>query len=131
MRTCRIALAGVSPLADAILRRAVADTPWLRLVQPWTSLPALGPGPPALQRDVLVVEVAHEPLPRALELLVRGAPALRLLVFSEEARLATLVAREGARIVLHHPSAQDICRLLAPDGAPAVHAGSMPHPDPR
>jgi hypothetical protein len=115
----RVAFAGLSPLCEGIFRSALARRQEIEFVSPWAQLPSLASESEsdAAAREVLVIELEGDRLPRSLHVLLGAAPSLCIVGLSADARTASIFSLRETRTVFFDCSADQLCRVLG-EGAP-------------
>jgi len=84
----------------------------IEFVSPWARLPSLesDPGPDA--REVLVIELEGDRLPRSLHALLGSAPGLCIVGLSADARSAHMFSLRETRAVFIDCSADQLCKVF-------------------
>ena len=113
MGSVRVAFAGLSPLCEGIFRSALARRQEIEFVSPWSQLPSLASDSDAAAREVLVIELDGDLLPRSLHVLLGAAPGLCIVGLSADARTASTFSLRETHTVFFGCSADQLCRVLA------------------
>jgi hypothetical protein len=111
----RVAFAGLSPLCEGIFRSALARRQEIEFVSPWAQLPSLASESDAVVREVLVIELEGDCLPRSLHVLLGAAPRLCIVGLSADARTASIFSLRETHTVFFDCSADQLCRVLGED----------------
>lgn len=110
----RVAFAGLSPLREDIVRDALARAGNFQVVEPWTSLPALGDRHgTADEVDILFIELAEARLPVALRSILAAASGLRIVALSVDARWARVFEVREQETVIMKCVADDLCAAIS------------------
>jgi len=113
----RVAFAGLSPLCEGIFRSALARRQEIEFVSPWARLPSLASEPDAAAREVLVIELEGDRLPRSLHVLLGAAPGLCIVGLSADGRKASIFSLRETHTVFFDCSADQLCSVLGEDTA--------------
>lgn len=113
MRSVHVAIAGLSPLCEEILRAAIVHRPEIEIITPWTRLASLDANVGPETCEMLICEIEGKSLPKALRALLAAAPHLRIVALSDDARSATVFAMSEQRMVLSDCSADELWSAVA------------------
>jgi hypothetical protein len=113
MHNVRVAIAGLSPLCEQILRAALVRRPEIQVITPWTRLASLDANIGPETSEMLICELEGRSLPKALRALLAAAPRLRIVALSDDARSATVFAVTEQQMVLSDCSAEELWSAVA------------------
>jgi hypothetical protein len=124
MSMMRVAFAGLSPLREDIVRDALARAGNFQVVEPWTSLHALGrQGGADEEVDILFIELAEAGLPGAVRAMLAAASGLRIVALSVDASWARVFELREHQTVIMKCVADDLCAAIsAASRPPRIHA---------
>ena len=107
----RVALAGLSPLCEEVLRAGLLERPDIALISPWTELPLLAGLPSDGVLELLFIELMDEQLPSALRVLLAAANPLRIVAMAADATRATLFTVHERRTIVIGPTTEALWRV--------------------